>query len=150
MFNVSYLLVNNFDMLVFFFATEKGHCGHVPRGYCEHLLVIALNLYKGEELWCWLTGFRGWWCTGTIHCIEHQCCGSGIIYSGSGSSYELLEFRIQMRIRILLSLFGKFQETHLKINQKEEFTNYLPFSISYYCPTVQQCCGAGAAWSRHF
>ena len=31
-----------------------------------------------------------------------QSCGSGIIYSGSGSSYELIEFRIQIRIQPIL------------------------------------------------
>ena len=30
----------------------------------------------------------------------HQCCGSGMIYSGFGSSFEFSEFRIRIRIRI--------------------------------------------------
>ena len=69
-------------------------------------------------------------------------CESGMIYSGSGSSYEFLEFRIriQMQIRIqpkLLKQIWKLLKKHLKIKQKEEFTNYLPFSISYYSRTVQ-------------
>ena len=34
-----------------------------------------------------------------------QCCGSGMIYSGSGSSYDFSELRIQMRIRIQPILF---------------------------------------------
>ena len=40
----------------------------------------------------------------------------------SGSRLEFSEFRIQAK--------------HLKFNQNEESTNYLPFSISYYSPTV--------------
>ena len=28
------------------------------------------------------------------------------------------------------------KKTHLKFNQREESTNYLPFSISYFSPTV--------------
>ena len=31
--------------------------------------------------------------------------------------------------------FGN-KKTHLKFKQKEESTNYLPFSILYYCPTA--------------
>ena len=63
-----------------------------------------------------------------------------ILYSGSLYSYEFSEFRvrIQMQIRIqpIPYYLSKFGEKN-KFNQKEESTNYLPFSISYYSPTVQ-------------
>ena len=64
----------------------------------------------------------------------YQCCGSGMIYSGSGSSYELLEFRIRI-LPIKLSIFGNYKK--LIINQNEESTvpttgPYLPFSTSHY------------------
>ena len=47
-------------------------------------------------------------------CQKSQCCGSGMIYSGSGSSIEFSEFRIQA------ILFNQI------FNQKEESTKYLP------------------------
>ena len=72
-----------------------------------------------------------------------QCCGSGMIYSGSGSSFEFSEFRIRINAdqdpthtginEVYLEIIKK----HLNFNQKEEFINYLPLSISYYSPTVQ-------------
>ena len=31
--------------------------------------------------------------------IQYQCCGSGMIYSRSGSSFEFSEFRIRIRIQ---------------------------------------------------
>ena len=36
-----------------------------------------------------------------------------------------------------LSIFGNCKQYHLKFNHKEKPMNYLPFSISYYSPTVQ-------------
>ena len=78
-----------------------------------------------------------------------QCCGFGMIYSGSGSSYEFLKFRIGIQFRIWIQfwiwiqpilfkhIWRLLKKTHLKFNhQKEEFTNYLPISVSYYSPTV--------------
>ena len=52
----------------------------------------------------------------------------------SGSSYELLEFRIRI-LPIKLSIFGNYKK--LIINQNEESTvpttgPYLPFSTSHY------------------
>ena len=56
-----------------------------------------------------------------------------MIYSGSGSSYYFSEFRI----RIQTSWFKQsWRKKHLKFNQKDELTNYLPFSIAYYSHTV--------------
>ena len=54
----------------------------------------------------------------------------------SGSGYEIFEFHI--RIRILPNLFKhlkKILNTPYTINQKEEFTNYLRYSISHYTGT---------------
>ena len=55
-----------------------------------------------------------------------QCCGSGIIFSGS--SYEFLEFwtRILSYTQVIWKLLKK---KHIVLNQKEAFTNLLPFSI---------------------
>ena len=61
-------------------------------------------------------------------------CGSGMIYSGFGSSYEFLEFPIPF----YLSIFVICKKPHLKTNQQEESINYLPFSISHNSPTVLQ------------
>ena len=30
----------------------------------------------------------------------HQCCGSGMIYSGFGSSFEFSEFRIRIQAKV--------------------------------------------------
>ena len=40
-----------------------------------------------------------------------------------------------MKKTYCLSIFGNLKK-FLKFNQKEESTNYLPFSVSYYSPTV--------------
>ena len=72
-----------------------------------------------------------------------------MIYSGSESSSEFFESRnrIQAKIPDLcgsrsipchLSIFGNCEQNHLKFNHKEESVNYLPFSISYYSPTVHK------------
>ena len=37
-----------------------------------------------------------------LSCPFMQCCGSGMIYSGSGSSYEFSEFRIQIKAKVPL------------------------------------------------
>ena len=64
--------------------------------------------------------------------------------SGSGSSSEFSEFRIQAKILdpcgsgsnpCYLSRFGNWKQNHIKFNHKEESINYLPFSISFYSPT---------------
>ena len=49
-----------------------------------------------------------------------------------------IQMRIQIRIQPILfkQIWKLLKSTHLKFNQKEEFTNDLPFSISYYSPTV--------------
>ena len=82
-----------------------------------------------------------------------QCNGSGMIYSGSGSEFS--EFRICIRIQaqvpdlcesgsesnpcyLITGIFGICKQNHLKFNHKEESINYLPFSISYYSPTVHK------------
>ena len=64
-----------------------------------------------------------------------QCCGSGMIYSGSGPSYEFLEFRILLMI--FKHIWKLFLIKPYKINQKEESTNYLQFSISDYSTKIQ-------------
>ena len=50
---------------------------------------------------------------------DYFCSGSRL-GSGSNSYY--------------LSVLGNYFKRHLKFNQKEEYTNDLPFSISYYSP----------------
>ena len=59
------------------------------------------------------------------------------MYSGSGSGYKFLEFRIRIQPLSSEHIWKLFLKTHLKFILKEESTNYLPFSISYYTPTVQ-------------
>ena len=59
----------------------------------------------------------------------------------SVSSVEFSEFRIWIQVRIwiqpiLYKNHWRKKFKHLKFNQKEEFTNYLPFSISKYSSTV--------------
>ena len=65
-----------------------------------------------------------------------------MIYSGYGSSYV---FRVPDPTNpYYLSIFGNYSKKSKffsKFIQKEESTNYLPFSRSYY-----QCCGSGSAW----
>ena len=62
------------------------------------------------------------------------CCGSGMIYSGSGSSFEFSEFRIRIQPILLRHHCNFFK--YFKFNHKEEFTNYLTFSMSKYSPTI--------------
>ena len=50
---------------------------------------------------------------------DYFCSGSRL-GSGSNSYY--------------LSVLGNYYKRHLEFNQKEEYTNDLPFSISYYSP----------------
>ena len=72
-----------------------------------------------------------------------------MIYSGSGSEFS--EFRVRIQAKVpgpcgsgsnpcYLSVFRNFKQNHLKFNHKEDSTgiNYLPFSISYYSPTVHE------------
>ena len=68
--------------------------------------------------------------TGPFTLLQVQCCGSGMIYFGSGSSYEFLEFLL----RILPILFKHIWRRKKIKNQKEESSNYLPFSFSPYSP----------------
>ena len=77
----------------------------------------------------------------------NQCCGCVMINSGSGSSSEFSDFRIQTKVSdpcgsgsnpCYLSIFENCKQNHLKFNHKEESINYLPFSISYYSPTVHK------------
>ena len=61
-------------------------------------------------------------------CIRFfQCCGSGMIYSGSGSSSEFSEFRIRIQAKVpdpcgsgsnpcYLIIFGNCKQNHLKPN----------------------------------
>ena len=76
-----------------------------------------------------------------------QCCGSVMIYSGSGSRFEFSELRIQAKVPdpcgsgsspCYLSIFKNCKQNHLKCNPKEESMNYLPFSISNYSPKVHK------------
>ena len=64
---------------------------------------------------------------------RNQCCGLG-------SSYEFSEIQIRIKpigtVLLYLSKFGR-KKKQLKFIQKEEFLNYLPFSISYYSPTLR-------------
>ena len=91
----------------------------------------------------------------------NQCCGSGMIYSGSGSSSEFSEFRIRIQAKIpnpcrsgsnpcYLSLFGNCKQNHLKFNHKDEYVNYLPFSISYYSPTVYKVQNSQRNWHKTY
>ena len=63
----------------------------------------------------------------------YQCCGSGMIYSGSGSSYKLLEFRI----RIQPILFKHIWKLLKRFTQKEESTIFY-FILQQYYSTVTQ------------
>ena len=71
-----------------------------------------------------------------------QFCGSEMIYSGSGSSFESSEFRIQAKVPdpcgYISDIFGIAKK--LKFNQKEQSTNYQYqlFSILYFSPTLQK------------
>ena len=58
-----------------------------------------------------------------------------MIFSGSGSSYEIFEFWIRIQ-PISFEHICKLLRKKLKFNQKEDSTNCLPFSISYYSPKV--------------
>ena len=63
-----------------------------------------------------------------------------MIYSGSGFSFEFSEFRIHAdpdstyNKKVHLELMKKHTLNSIK---KKNLNNYLPFSISYYSPTVQ-------------
>ena len=61
---------------------------------------------------------------------------SALNFLSSGSGQK---FRIHADpdpTHVILSIFRNCKKTHLKINHKEEFINYLQFYISYYSPTV--------------
>ena len=66
-----------------------------------------------------------------LGCLKQ--CGYGMIYSGSGSSYELLEFRIRIQ-PILLKHIWKLSK---RFNQKEESTIFY-FILQQYYSTVTQ------------
>ena len=51
----------------------------------------------------------------------------------SSGSIRILDIHIIKYLYI-----WKLKKTHLKFNQKDEYINYLPFSISYYSPTVHK------------
>ena len=55
----------------------------------------------------------------------YQYYGSGMIYSGSGSSYEFLEFRFRILPILFMDIWKIIKENTLK-------SNYFPFSISHY------------------
>ena len=57
-----------------------------------------------------------------------------MIYSGSGSSFELYRGQDPDPTHYLSSIENI--KNHLKFYRKAEFTNCLPFSISKYSPTV--------------
>ena len=67
---------------------------------------------------------------------KKQCCGSGMIYSGSGSSYDFSEFRIRLQ-----PLFFKANleiKTHiLKSIKTKNLPTICPFFISYYFTVLQ-------------
>ena len=78
--------------------------------------------------------------------VYMQCCGFIMIYSGSGSSFEFSEFRIQAKvpdpiriqpILIKCPYLELIQKHTLNSIKKKNLDNYLPFSISYYSPTAQ-------------
>ena len=83
-------------------------------------------------------------------CIRFfQCCGSGMIYSGSGSSSEFSEFRIPIQAKVpdscgsgsnpcYLIIFGNCKQNHLKFNRNEESINYLPFYIILHSYSTQR------------
>ena len=65
-----------------------------------------------------------------VHTLK-QCCGSGMIYSESGLSFEFSEFWIQAKVPdpcrsgsgfnpCSLSICGNCKQNHLKFNHKEE------------------------------
>ena len=64
-----------------------------------------------------------------------QCCGSGMIYSGSGSSFEFSEIRIQAKVPDPCgsgSNLYKLSTVYFEIIQKQSkrrINNFLPFSI---------------------
>ena len=64
----------------------------------------------------------------------NQCCGSGMLYSGSESSYKFFKFPDPF-LSILLKHIEKRKK--LKINQKEEYTIYQVSAIFYF--SIQSC-----------
>ena len=68
-----------------------------------------------------------------------------MIYFGSGSSLEFSEFRIRIQAKVLDPdpnynnyVYSEIIQKHtLTSIKKKNLDNYLPFSISYYNPTVQ-------------
>ena len=74
-----------------------------------------------------------------------QCCGSGMNYSRSGSSFEFSEFWIQAKVPdscgsgtnpYYLTIFGNYEKNTLNSTKKNNVPvtyqlQYLPFSISY-------------------
>ena len=66
-----------------------------------------------------------------------------MIFNIPDPATNFLEFWIRRRIQPILFRhdWKYFMKKHLKINQKEESTNYLPLSISHYStvlPTILQ------------
>ena len=70
-------------------------------------------------------------CQGTAY--SDQCCGSGMIYSGSRSSFEFSEFRIHV-IPDPTHIIYVYLEIIKKTRIYQLSTMF--YSISYYSPTV--------------
>ena len=56
----------------------------------------------------------------------NQCCGSGMISSGSESSHEISEFRIRIQ-SILFKNIWKLLKKHLKFYQKKNIQTICHF-----------------------
>ena len=69
-------------------------------------------------------------CQGTAY--SDQCCGSGMIYSGSRSSFEFSEFRIHVIPDPTHIIY-----VYLEIIKKHESTNYLPCSTVFRITVLQ-------------
>ena len=58
--------------------------------------------------------------------------------SGSGSSSEFSEFRIQAEVPVPCGYFEIVNKATLNSIIKKNLINYLPFSISYFNPTLHK------------
>ena len=69
---------------------------------------------------------------------SYQCCGSEIIYSGSGSRQKLrIHADLAPTCINWVSIIQNNPKHPLNSIKKKNLTNYLPFSIQYYCPIVE-------------
>ena len=77
-------------------------------------------------------GGRGVW---GILCSCWQCCGSGMIYSGSGSSFEFLEFRIRINPILFKDILDCLKTHHIQL--KTESFKFQLSAIFYFILPVQ-------------